>query len=84
MMLNLLHNAVRHTPAGGSVAVGLAMADATLSVEVADTGGGIPVADRERIFERFVRLMRRAARMAARASGWPSPAPSPRHTEERW
>ena len=56
MMLNLLHNAVRHTPAGGNVAVGLAVADSTLSVEVADTGGGIPIADRERIFERFVRL----------------------------
>jgi signal transduction histidine kinase len=56
MMLNLLHNAVRHTPAGGNVAVGLAVADSTLSVEVADTGGGIPIGDRERIFERFVRL----------------------------
>jgi heavy metal sensor kinase len=56
MLLNLLHNAVRHTPTGGRVDVGLAVEDTSVAVEVADTGHGIPVADRERIFERFVRL----------------------------
>jgi two-component system, OmpR family, sensor kinase len=56
MLLNLLDNAVRHTPDGGRVDVGLDVADSSLVVEVADTGGGIPSADRERIFERFVRL----------------------------
>jgi heavy metal sensor kinase len=56
MLLNLLDNAVRHTPPGGSVDVGLEVAGSSLAVEVADTGGGIPGADGERIFERFVRL----------------------------
>ncbi|WP_024285205.1 ATP-binding protein [Cellulomonas sp. KRMCY2] len=47
---NLLDNALRH--ASSRVAVGLADG----SVQVDDDGGGIPVADRERVFERFVRL----------------------------
>ena len=56
MLLNLLHNAVRHTPVGGHIDVRLAVDGAALEVEVTDTGGGIPMADRDRIFERFVRL----------------------------
>jgi two-component system, OmpR family, sensor kinase len=56
MILNLVENAVRHTPVGGSVQVTLD-ADATRAqIAVSDTGPGIPESDRERIFERFVRL----------------------------
>jgi two-component system, OmpR family, sensor kinase len=56
MFLNLLHNAVCHTPSGGRVDVRLAVTASALEVEVADTGCGIPPDERERIFERFVRL----------------------------
>jgi len=56
MLINLLDNAVRHTPPGGRVEVGLDVAGSSVAVEVTDTGGGIPSADRDRIFERFVRL----------------------------
>ena len=56
MLLNLLRNAVRHTPAGGCVDVRLVLVDSSLAVEVSDTGPGIPAADHTRIFERFVRL----------------------------
>jgi signal transduction histidine kinase len=52
---NLLENARRHTPAGGRIAV-LVSAGATASVLVTDTGPGVPPADRERIFDRLVRL----------------------------
>jgi signal transduction histidine kinase len=56
MLTNLLDNAVSHTPAGGRVTVSLRVEPSAIVLEVADSGRGIPAADRERIFERFVRL----------------------------
>jgi signal transduction histidine kinase len=52
---NLLDNARRHTPSGGRITVRVS-AGATASVLVTDTGPGVPPADRERIFDRLVRL----------------------------
>ncbi|RPK91034.1 MULTISPECIES: HAMP domain-containing sensor histidine kinase [Streptomyces] len=51
---NLLDNAQRH--AGGSVAVSVAADGRGVRVEVRDDGAGVPEDERERIFERFVRL----------------------------
>ena len=56
LTLNLLENAVKHTPAAGSVRLSLNAVDHHVEIVVADTGCGIPAADRDRIFERFVRL----------------------------
>jgi heavy metal sensor kinase len=56
MFVNLLENAIRYTPAGGSVRVTLVNGADTAEVAVTDTGPGIPEPERERIFERFVRL----------------------------
>jgi heavy metal sensor kinase len=56
MFSNLMGNALTYTPRGGSVDVSLAKADEAVVVRVADTGPGIPAEDRERVFERFVRL----------------------------
>jgi len=56
MILNLVENAVRHTPAHGSVHVSLDADPDRARIAVSDTGPGIPVLERERIFERFVRL----------------------------
>ena len=56
MLMNLLGNAVRHTPPGGSVEVELAAHAGGVEISVSDSGGGVPEAERERIFERFVRL----------------------------
>ena len=53
---NLLDNALRHTPAAGRVTVTLEQREGEVALSVADTGPGIPVEDRERVFERFVRL----------------------------
>jgi heavy metal sensor kinase len=53
---NLLSNALTYTPRGGTVAVTMVSRPGVVSIHVADTGPGIPAGDRERVFERFVRL----------------------------
>jgi heavy metal sensor kinase len=55
MLLNLLDNAVKHTPAGGQILLHLGRTDSTYSIVVADTGAGIPVEAQPHIFERFYR-----------------------------
>jgi signal transduction histidine kinase len=62
VLFNLIQNAIRHTPADGSVTVRTERAPDAVEVEVADTGDGIAPADRERIFEPFVRAGATAAR----------------------
>ena len=56
LMLNLLQNAVQHTPSGGAVSVDVSPNGTYVAVRVADAGPGIPEGDRRRIFERFVQL----------------------------
>jgi heavy metal sensor kinase len=56
LVTNLLDNAVQYTPRGGTVTVTISSADAAATIAVSDTGPGISPADRERVFERFVRL----------------------------
>lgn len=53
---NLIENALRHTPAGGSVTLALVPDVDNVVVKVADTGCGIPKEEMERIFDRFYRL----------------------------
>jgi signal transduction histidine kinase/DNA-binding response OmpR family regulator len=53
VVLNLLSNAVKFTPDGGRVRVRASIRDQDLVVEVADTGPGVPVEDRQRIFDSF-------------------------------
>jgi signal transduction histidine kinase len=55
VLFNLIQNAIRHTPADGSVTVRAEPAGDWVEIEVADTGAGIPIQDRERLFEPFVR-----------------------------
>ncbi len=57
MLLNLLENAVNHTPPGSTIALRLASDEDTgeAIVEVADDGPGLPDGSREEIFDRFVR-----------------------------
>ena len=52
---NLVSNALKFTPEGGTVEVSTKLNGNHVSVEVSDTGIGIPVADQPRLFERFFR-----------------------------
>jgi len=53
VVLNLLSNAVKFTPEGGHVGVRASIRDQDLVVEVVDTGPGVAVEDRQRIFDSF-------------------------------
>ncbi len=56
LVLNVLQNAVQHTPAGGSVGVDVKQEREAVRIRVTDEGGGIPAGDQQRIFDRFVQL----------------------------
>ncbi len=53
IVFNVLSNAVKFTPAGGSVAVAAANVNGEVHVSVTDTGPGIATEDQKRIFEEF-------------------------------
>jgi signal transduction histidine kinase len=53
---NLLDNAIKYSPSGGDVRLGVEGADGTVRFSVADDGLGIPASERGRIFEKFYRL----------------------------
>ena len=53
---NLLDNALKHTPAGGTVTLGASPTPGGVEISVTDTGPGIPPEDLSRIFERFYQV----------------------------
>jgi signal transduction histidine kinase len=55
IVTNLLTNAIRHTPSGGSVQVTVHAVRGEAVIEVRDTGEGIPAADLPHVFDRFQR-----------------------------
>ncbi|HVL63558.1 MAG TPA: ATP-binding protein [Actinomycetota bacterium] len=62
MLRNLLDNAIRYTPQGGTIRLDLAHSEGEAVLRVADTGVGIPRDAQERIFERFYRVDRARSR----------------------
>jgi signal transduction histidine kinase len=56
---NLVDNAIKYTPSGGVVTIGLGMRDGQAVIRVADTGIGIAPDDQVRLFEKFYRIKRR-------------------------
>ncbi|HEU5315286.1 MAG TPA: ATP-binding protein [Chloroflexota bacterium] len=69
LFLNLVTNALRFTPEGGTVEVRCHISSHDVDVAVADTGSGIPPEALPRIFERFYRVDRGRAREAATLGG---------------
>jgi signal transduction histidine kinase len=55
VLFNLIRNAIHHTPADGSVTVRATTGRGAVEIEVADTGDGIPAAERDRVFDAFFR-----------------------------
>lgn len=66
---NLLDNAIKYTPAGGTVTLGCARHATSIAVWVQDSGPGIPAAHLPFIFERFYRLESDRARHTAAGAG---------------
>lgn len=56
LLSNLLDNALRYTPRGGRVALDVAVGGDAVTIQVTDTGPGIPPGERARIFDRFYRI----------------------------
>jgi signal transduction histidine kinase len=67
VLFNLLQNAIRHTPADGSVTVRAEEREGAVEIEVADTGEGIDPLDREAVFDAFVQGRGRASRTSGSA-----------------
>jgi signal transduction histidine kinase len=61
-LLNLVDNAIKYTPAGGSIEIRIAQTADGTTIEVSDTGPGIPAELQSRIFDRFYRVDRARSR----------------------
>jgi heavy metal sensor kinase len=55
VVVNLLDNAIKYTPEGGTVTVGVNVSDRQAQLEVSDSGPGIPASDLPHVFDRFFR-----------------------------
>ena len=66
---NLVHNALQHTPQGGSITLQAEPVQAGVRLQVSDTGEGIPAEDLPFIFDRFWRGDRSRARAGGASSG---------------
>jgi two-component system, OmpR family, phosphate regulon sensor histidine kinase PhoR len=62
LLSNLIDNALRYTPAKGTVWVRLEASEGKAALQVADTGDGIPASELPRVFERFYRVDKARAR----------------------
>jgi len=62
VLVNLVSNAIKHSPDGGAIVVAHAIEGSHLLVEVSDEGAGIPAGIRESLFQRFSHLDAQAER----------------------
>ncbi|MCA1831593.1 MAG: ATP-binding protein [Actinomycetota bacterium] len=69
ILLNLMSNAIKYTPAGGQVRLAASANNGVVQVAVADTGVGIPEDARERVFEPFYQVKGTRAQRGQASSG---------------
>ena len=69
VLINLLGNAVKFTPAGGRIEIGARSDGGRIVLSVGDSGIGIPAHEQERIFERFYRVNRPGVETAGTGLG---------------
>lgn len=69
VLVNLIDNSIRHTPQGGKILISAQLQGYEMKVSVADSGTGIPFAERERIFERFRQVKENIPKRGTRGSG---------------
>jgi PAS domain S-box-containing protein len=62
VLSNLITNAIKYTPAGGKICLGLSIDGNYLCIKVSDTGYGITEDEKEKIFERFYRVKNQQTR----------------------
>jgi two-component system phosphate regulon sensor histidine kinase PhoR len=62
VLLNLLDNAIKYSEKGGRIEIAVSGSAPWVRIDVADTGIGIPEADRARVFERFYRVEKARSR----------------------
>jgi signal transduction histidine kinase len=60
VVVNLLDNAVKYTPSGGTITLSGAAGPQQVTLSVHDTGPGVPAEDQHRIFDKFARVQRTA------------------------
>ncbi|MFN2146585.1 MAG: sensor histidine kinase [Anaerolineales bacterium] len=66
---NLVDNAIKHTPAGGEVAISAELTEGMAIVSIRDTGSGIPAEELSRIFERFYQMDKSRQRGRSQGAG---------------
>ena len=64
VMMNIVSNAIKYTPDGGTIRLSAGRVEDRVWMEVDDNGIGIPKADRDRIFERFYRVDKARSRQS--------------------
>jgi len=62
ILVNLLDNAIRYTPSGGTIRVRTTLAGDGAELQISDDGPGVPLEHQSRIFERFYQIDRHADR----------------------
>lgn len=69
VVINLLDNAVKYSPAEGEIKIILSKTDSTVKFAVQDQGPGVPEAERKNIWERFYKINKKAFQSQKRGSG---------------
>jgi signal transduction histidine kinase len=67
VVLNLFDNAIKYSPAGGRIVVRVTASSLAITLEVRDSGSGIPIEHREKVFDRFYRVDEARSREAGGA-----------------